>query len=61
MLYIWKQESGKDQLEDIEEFFLLDMSRGEYMYEYLTHGVLFSTKARAVWVEPDVKELEFVI
>ena len=61
VLYIWKAETGNTNLEDIEDFFELDISDSKYMYEYWTHGVLFSTQWRAVWIEPDVKKFKFDI
>lgn len=57
VLYIWKEKNQKMELKDIESFFDDEISDSKCMYVYWTHGVLFSTKARAVWVEPDVKEL----
>lgn len=59
VLYTWKKKNNKNELTDIEEFFLEDISHSDTMYIYRSHGVLFSTQGRAVWIEPDVKEIEF--
>ncbi len=59
LLWIWmldkylKANEEKSLLDLVNSFLQTEYSERNVLLKYYSEGVLFSTKARAIWVEPD--------
>jgi hypothetical protein len=59
LLWIWmldkylKAHEGKSLVDLVNGFLETEYSERNVLLKYYSEGVLFSTKARAIWVEPD--------
>jgi len=58
-LYNRKSKENVSSKQDIEKYLLLDESQSNSMYWFRSKELLFSSKARGIWIEPDIQDFNF--